>query len=80
MSEMRAGLRLPDESEAVETPRTPVLPPECDCEGCSERFEAIGRGLMEAQAEIDGLRADVHDLATRLGRLQNHLLGAGRAE
>ena len=78
MSEMRAGLRLPDETG--ETTSTPAPPPErhpvASCDGC----DVIGRGLMEAQAEIEGLRADVHDLATRLGRLQNHLLGAGKAQ
>ena len=55
MPEMRAGLRLPDETG--ETTPTPVPPPDSDpvasCEGC----DALDRRLVEVEAELADTRA-----------------------
>ena len=85
MPEMRAGLRLPDETD--ETHPTPAPPPDAppvaSCAGCDaleRRLLSVEDELLSVRAAIAQLSEDDTSLATRLGRLQNHLLGAGKAQ
>ena len=83
--EMRAGIRVPDETDettpALVTP--PDAPPVASCDGCDaidRRLLSVEDELLSVRAAIAQLSEDDTSLATRLGRLQNHLLGAGKAQ
>lgn len=63
-----------------QTPPAPVPPADADSEAALARLDALERRVLTVEAELENLRQDLTGVSTRLGRVQNGLLGAGKAQ